>query len=378
MPGIRRVPPAQLFTTLVVGTVALVALVVEVCSAERVPGGVGLAVCGVLPALALSRTRFVTPAALVSVAFTVVAHQVPVGLDNTFGVVELAAFSWLVVRVVMLRPVRHLLWQVPLLTVAAAVLPVRLDTDNRAFVPDLVGLIGFGMLFMVLLGLYLRLHERRRADLHALAKQEQRLEYARDLHDFVAHHVTAIVAQARAVRYTTAAGMPPSPEALDAMLEAIEKTGSQALASMRGMITVLRDERSPEERRLLADVLGEAVRDFPGPPRAVASVSDDLRGARPPAHVLDAVRHVVQESLTNVLRHAADVTRVRVDARLDDGELEVSVTNDGRVADVPVLSGGGFGLVGLAERVEAVGGTLSAGPSGAGWRVTARLPSSLA
>ncbi|ACU36925.1 hypothetical protein KCV87_04965 [Actinosynnema pretiosum subsp. pretiosum] len=363
-----------------IGVLATGVLVVEVGSAERWEGAVGLAVCAVLPAFALARARWVLPVVVATAGFTALSQAVPVGLDNTFGMVELIELAWLAVRVVVLRPVLHAVLLTPALVVAAATLPLRLADENLDLHVTMGALIGIGMPFAVLLGMYLRLHERRHADLSAFARQEQRLEYARDLHDFVAHHVTAIVAQARAVRYTTATGAQLSPEALDTMLEAIEKAGSQALTSMRGMITVLRDEAPARERELLADVLGEAVREFTGPPRAVASVDPELGGARLPAHVVDVVRNVVRESLTNVLRHGAGVRVVEVRARVGDGgELAVSVVNDGGAAAEPVLGSGGFGLAGLTERVEAAGGRLEAGPgaAGVGWRVVALLPPSL-
>jgi signal transduction histidine kinase len=89
--------------------------------------------------------------------------------------------------------------------------------------------------------------------------------------------------------------------------------------------------------------------------------------------VFDAVYHVVQESLTNVLRHAGDATVVEVRARAVPSELlEIVVTDDGR--STSGSSGGGFGLVGLTERVEAARGTLTAASAGGGWRVTAVLP----
>jgi signal transduction histidine kinase len=368
----ERLSWVQRVTIAVLGAAAAVLLVLEGLAAETVPTAVGVVLCGALPLAALFAPGLMVPAAVLSLAFTIICSQLDAGLDNTFGIVELVAFSWLVVRVVMLQPLRRTAWTVPLLLVTMAVLPLRLDASSDGYKAVMVAATMAGVAFMVLLGLYLRLHEQRRADGFAMARQAQRLEYARDLHDFVAHHVTAIVAQTKAVRYTTAAGLPPSAEALDSMLAGIERAGSEALVSMRGMITVLRGNESPPEQRTLGDVLQTTLNQFAGP--VTASVEDGLAGRWLPQHTLDTVHHVVQESLTNVLRHATNVSRVEVSAQLRDGQLEISVTNNG-TAGATTLPSGGFGLTGLTERVEGAGGHLSAGPADPGWQVVATLPS---
>lgn len=371
-----RLSWAQRTTIAVLGTSAAAVLCVEGLSAESVPTAVGIVVCGVLTLVALFLPGLVVPAAAVSAVFSIVSVQLAVRLDNTFGIVELVALSWLVVRVIMVQPARRAAWVVPLLFVAVVLLPLRLDRGSDDYRELLVVGAGMGVAVMVLLGMYLRLYERRRADSYELARQNQRLEYARDLHDFVAHHVTAIVAQTKALRYIAAAGQPPTPEALDSMLDGIEKVGSQALVSMRDMITVLRDDELPQRpQRTLGEVVRSVVNHFPGP--VATTIDDDLATRHLPKRTLDAVQHVVQESLTNVLRHATDVSVVDVRAHLRDGELEISVTNDGRDTESGLPSSG-FGLVGLTERVTDAGGKLSAGPAAPGWRVTATLPSSTA
>jgi signal transduction histidine kinase len=365
----------QRVTIAVLGAVVAAVVVGEGLTAESVPTAVGIVICGLLPLVALFLPGVVVPAAGVSLVFSIVCTQLPVRLDNTFGTVELVALSWLIVRVIMVQPVRRVVWVVPLLAVAVVLLPLRLDDGADEYRELMVVASGLGVVIMVLLGMYLRLYERRRADSFELVRQNQRLEYARDLHDFVAHHVTAIVAQTKALRYTAAAGQPPSPEALDQMLDGIEKVGSQALVSMRSMITVLRGDELPPRQRTIGEVLGSVVNQFPGP--VTTTIDEDL-GTRPlPRRTLDAVQHVVQESLTNVLRHATDVRQVDVSVHLRDGELEISVTNDGGKGESGLPSSG-FGLVGLTERVAEAGGRLAAGPANPGWRVTATLPSSTA
>lgn len=190
----ERLPWPQRITVAVLGAAAIVAVILEGLSAETVPTAVGLVVCGVL-ATAMLFLPTVQPVVVcvvtgVSFAFSVVCSQLQTPLDNTFGFVELAALSWLVVRVVLQHRPRRSVWLVAVLFVAIVALPIRLDDANNSLKGAMVAVLGLWVGFMALLGMYLRLHDRRRADAFELARQTQRLEYARDLHDFVAHHVT--------------------------------------------------------------------------------------------------------------------------------------------------------------------------------------------
>lgn len=351
-------------------------VVFEGLSAETVATGAGLVVTGLLSLAALAmpsvRASVVAAVAVVSIVFTLLVQALPDGLDNTFGVVELTALAWLSARsIIELRPSRSVL-VVPLLYGAVVSMLTRCYTLERPQLDYVVGFFAVGMLFVVLLGMYLRLHDQRRVDAVELAKQAQRLEYARDLHDFVAHHVTAMVVQAQAVRFISTAGRQPGPEDLDRALAGIEKAGEQALVSMRGMISVLRADEPVSTRSTLGEAVAEPVGHFTGPPITI-DIDDDLATTHLAATVVDAVRHVVQESLTNVLRHARGAGAVQVRARtLPGARLEVVVADDS--PSTPDVPGTGFGLVGLTERVEAAGGTLTAGPAGSGWRVTAVLP----
>ncbi|WP_344419808.1 sensor histidine kinase [Amycolatopsis minnesotensis] len=360
--------------------VAAMALAVgEGFSAETVPTGVGLVLCAALPVIALLTDSVRLAAVLAvggaSVAFTayvLLAHARP---DNTFGVVELAGLLCVVVRVVVqYRPLRAA-GATAALGLAVLLLPLRIEELENEYRGAMMALLALGTAFLVLLGLYLRLHDRRRADGFELARQAQRLAYARDLHDFVAHHVTGMVTQTKAVRYLTAAGTPPEPADLDTMLAGIERAGSQALTSMRSMVTTLRDDNPvhDQDKRTLGEVVTAAVDGFsPTGPAATTALDPALAGARLPALVLDAAQHVVQESLTNVLRHADGATEVEVAARPgSDGLVELTITDDGTPAEQGTE---GHGLVGLTERVSAVGGTLAAGPVARGWQVTALLP----
>ncbi|MBE1530332.1 sensor histidine kinase [Actinomadura algeriensis] len=250
-------------------------------------------------------------------------------------------------------------------------------------------------------GLYLRAVDARRSRSVTAARRDERLELARDLHDFVAHHVTGIVVQAQAARFAASSGAVQSPEQLDTMFGGIEKAGTEALTSMRRMVGLLRDAQhvdgtpapgpygspppgphadpsgGPGDRgsatRPVGDLdrLRELVAGFADPP-AVLSLAPDL-GPLPP-EVATSAHRVVQEALTNIRKHAADATYVRVSLARFGGGVEVAVRNDGRGRGRRLPSSG-FGLTGLAERVTALGGRLHAGPRPeGGWEVVAVLP----
>ncbi|MEV4002136.1 histidine kinase [Actinomadura sp. NPDC049753] len=235
-------------------------------------------------------------------------------------------------------------------------------------------------------GLYLRALDARRARSLASARRDERLELARDLHDFVAHHVTGIVVQAQAARFTARSGTAQTQEQLDRMLGEIEKAGTEALTSMRRMVGLLRDAQNvnapdgdalPDggsSTRPVGDLerLRDLVEGFAHPPAAL-TLEPGL-GTLPP-EVAASAHRVVQEALTNVRKHAADAASVRVTLARVGADVEVAVRDDGRGRGGRRLPSGGFGLTGLGERVGALGGRLHAGPRPeGGWEVVARLP----
>ncbi|MFK0288595.1 sensor histidine kinase [Streptomyces sp. NPDC090499] len=259
---------------------------------------------------------------------------------------------------------------------ALLTLPVRGDVTLSS---DLTGLEMIGLLLVGLVaGLagYLRSMDYRRTVAVSETRRGERLAIAADLHDFVAHHVTGILVQTQMARMMATT----QPQELDPVLAGIERAATEALASMRRTVGVLRDTGSATaDRRPVGDLAGiaELVEGFAMPgQKAVLSrdrtVADDL-----PHEVQAAAFRVVQEALTNVRRHAADAAHIEVRLRDDTGRLEVSVADDGRGGtQLPAAAhGGGFGLVGLKERVTALGGELHAGPrGGAGWEVRAVFP----
>jgi signal transduction histidine kinase len=182
-----------------------------------------------------------------------------------------------------------------------------------------------GWLGAVAGGLGLRLLDDRRLAAAAAARRDERLALARELHDVVAQHVTGIVLHAQVARRRD-----PGNE----QLAGIETASTEAMAAMREVVGLLRDAPASPVR-------------FDGLPLW-------------PVDVTSTVQRIVQESLTNIARHAPGA-----------GSVTVEVSDDGPPARVDA---GGYGLVGMRERVEALGGTLSAGPRPDGWTVRATLP----
>jgi signal transduction histidine kinase len=200
---------------------------------------------------------------------------------------------------------------------------------------------------------------------------EERLRFARELHDTVAHAIATITVQSGAALHL----MDREPGRVREALTAIRQTGKAALAEMRTTVGVLRADGEPEvvdrdaSLTRLPDLLA-AVRaaglevEFDG---AVA----EERLARPIDH---AAYRILQESLTNVLRHAGLSACARVSLTWGPEWVAVEVSDDGLGTDEKTTSNG-HGLAGMRERVEGLGGRLEAGPRpGGGFRVWARLP----
>lgn len=224
--------------------------------------------------------------------------------------------------------------------------------------------------------------ERRRGWEVGAARTAERSAVARELHDVVAHHVAAIVLRAGVARHVVPDG---DPDLLDA-LDDVHSIGGQALTDLRKLVAVLRNPAEGTDPALLAATDLSTTLDQVLDRTRQAGV--DVRADIDPAAVdhLDTVhRHavwrVVQEGLTNVLKHAGPGAVTEVTVRRDDrGAVLVEVIDDGRIgASVhPVLSGespdSGHGLIVMRERVELLDGTLRAGPCATGWTLRVTLP----
>lgn len=214
-----------------------------------------------------------------------------------------------------------------------------------------------------------RLERASAADTRA-ARAEERSRIARELHDVVAHHVSVMTVQAAAARRVLAS----DPDLAREALSAIEHTGRMAMTEMRNIVGVLRTdaraELGPQPGMQDLPALVEQMREAGLATRL--SVEGDARPI--PAGVDLAAYRLIQEGLTNSLRHAGPGAKAVVTVRHDPRELDVRVEDDGR--GVTGLSGQpGHGLVGIRERVALYGGILSIGPRpGGGFEVRARFP----
>jgi signal transduction histidine kinase len=211
--------------------------------------------------------------------------------------------------------------------------------------------------------------EREREEKARAAVAEERVRIARELHDVVAHAISVIVLQARGGRRSLATDPDETREALDT----IEATGSEALAEMRRLLGMLRrdDEQialAPQPSLRHLDALAAQIREA-GLPVDLSIQGEPIE--LPPGVDLSAYR-IVQEALTNALKHAGPAT-ARVLVRYGKDDLELEITDTGRAASAS--DGEGHGLVGMRERVSLYGGNIEAGPrDGGGFAVKARLP----
>ena len=203
-------------------------------------------------------------------------------------------------------------------------------------------------------------------------QSEERLRVARDLHDVIGHNISLINVQASMGLDL----MDSQPEQARAALSAIKSASKEALEELRTMLTTLRhdDDAAPRSPAPGLDRLPELIELTRA---AGLSVEVEVAGKAPPlpAAVHLAAYRIIQESLTNVARHAGQA-RVTVRVTYDDADVHVEIDDDGMApSDGASAIGTGSGITGMRERAAALGGGLSAGfRHGGGFRVSARLP----
>lgn len=286
--------------------------------------------------------------------------------EVTWGLGEGMGLLVLLAAVVQRCPARTAAVLGPMLGVACVTAPMR-DVSPGAFTV----LYGVLTVLVTAYSLIQRQQAGQRVNDLAAVRSAERLELARELHDLVAHHVTGIAVQARAARYTGVSG-----EQADATFARIETSSGEALAAMRRLVRVLREgaaETTPVAGIVEVRELAEAFSEV-GPP-VVLYVERGL-DERIPSDVAAGVHRIVREALTNIRKHAADATAVRIGLRSVPAGLELRITDDGTGAArlSAQAFGGGYGLVGLQERAEALGGELTAGPAPeGGWQILATL-----
>ncbi|MEV5894513.1 sensor histidine kinase [Nonomuraea fuscirosea] len=211
--------------------------------------------------------------------------------------------------------------------------------------------------------------ERERDQQARMAAAAERARIARELHDVVAHNVSVIVVQADGAGFA----MDRDLEQARLAVKTISKTGRAALAEMRRLVGVLRENEAAGTDYTPQPGLGQLEELVSG-----AGVPARLSVGGVPAELPEgqqlAVYRIVQEALTNALKHGGPGVRASVEIDYSGPELVVRVVDDGRGAAAPVSSDG-HGLIGMRERVGMYGGAVSAGPRpGGGFEVLARLP----
>ena len=239
--------------------------------------------------------------------------------------------------------------------------------DFTGFVDAVLG--GLVLLFPAALGAAVRYRATARLRELDQVKLREREQLARELHDTVAHHVSAIAIQAQAGRTVAAA----RPDAAVRALEAIEEAASRTLAEMRTTVGVLRDGDEPDRAPQpgVADI-ERLARDAAHGPRVDVELSGEFGALRPAVGA--AMYRLAQEAITNATQHARRATRIDVHVAGEDDCVRLTVRDDGEAGSAD-RSRPGYGLVGMAERAALLGGTFEAGPGpGRGWTVNAVLP----
>jgi signal transduction histidine kinase len=359
-------PPAQVRRDRALATAVLVAGTVEAVTAGSGWPPVAVALAGALAlATLLRRARGLTAVALAFGAFAVVDLTAVL-----LGAGPVVLYTGAVVLVLVYSLCRWAAGRDVVLGLGIAVLgfAVSVVTDSPGSDDTLGG--AAVLLFAAALGGAVRYRAMAREQFVEQAKLHEREQLARELHDTIAHHVSAIAVQAQAGLVLARSASPGV--ATDA-LEVIDREAAATLAEMRAMVGALRDrgtEPSVAPGRRLADIERLAA---PGAEslRVDVELSGNLTDLPPPMEA--ALYRVAQESVTNAARHARLATCVEVTVTGSSTDVGVSVSDDGARTAGPDRPG--YGLVGMTERVTLLGGTLEAGPlPDRGWRVRAVLP----
>lgn len=258
--------------------------------------------------------------------------------------------------------------------IGGGVLLVALVVGNLVDGSSVGDVIGGGVVLLlpVLIGLNVRSRQLARDRAVTEARANERVTLARELHDTVAHHVSAIAVQAQAGRAVAA----NSPERAVEILAVIEEAASRALEDMRAMVHTLRAGADAELNP------GTGLVDIPRLAQVASgalhvTVDIDAQVGDVTPAVGTALYRLAQESITNAVRHARKATHVRVHIAGDNQQVSITVVDDGEqhVRGTAARTAQGYGLLGMAERVKLLGGTFTAGPlPGRGWQVQAQLP----
>lgn len=275
-----------------------------------------------------------------------------------FGVLAVTVYS-----LVRWASGRHAVIGLGVGTVATAIAG---STGDLRQVDSLIGL-PVVWIMLISVGLAVRSTQNQRLARIREAKISERNRIARELHDTVAHHISAIAVQAQGGQEV----MPTDPAAASEALAVIEHSASRMLTEMRKMVGALRhhEDQALVTYRGLDDIALLVGPAGPGP-RIDVELAGNLEELNPSLEA--GLYRLTQEAITNVRRHARHATHVTVEITGSDSDIRLTVTDDGATRP---QSSSGYGLVGMTERANLLGGTFKAGPRpGRGWIVDVRLP----
>jgi len=348
-----------------VGALAVVACVeVAVRDDLRVASPSFLLALALVPTLLWRRSH---PLLVTSIAFVSTAAYEGIGIATGRDMPDVSAQVYMLVLPYALcrwGSGREALVGVPVILASAS---VGFIEDDLTIPETLGGLMV--LLAPIAIGTAVRYREAARLQELVDVRASERLGLARELHDTVAHHVSAIAVRAQAGLATSSA----DPNAATEALRVIGEEASRTLDEMREMVRVLRDgdaiDYAPAPR--LEDLV--ALQDDSSAGLRVDVALEGDTEALSPA-VTAALYRLAQESVTNARRHARGATTARVRVSVDPSAVRLRVEDDGAPA---TARNAGFGLLGMAERAQLMGGTLRTGPgTEGGWIVDATLPRS--
>ena len=326
--------------------------------------GLVAAVVGCLPLVLRGRLGFLALGPLLTAGIVLILFALEPG--NTVVLIPMVALADLAQR----SDRRHNVW------VGLAVVPCVI-VSVLPFADDGGELFSVVVRNVALCALALAVGDMARSRREAIEEEsqrrlgEERLRIAREVHDVVAHAMVAINVQAGVAAHR----LDKDPEQARSALRAIKDTSGEALSDLRATLGVLRGEDGDAPVRPAAG-LGDLDELAAGLRGAGVRVELDVADVGElPAAVHAAGYRIVQEALTNALRHAG-ATQVRVRVERDAGAVRLEVADDGAGAAANGAGDGtGSGLRGMRERAAALGGSFEAGPAdGGGWRVAATLP----
>ncbi len=361
-------PPVRVWRDWAVAAAIVTGSAIEAVFRTDVPWKIPTLVVSAIVAMSVLRRR-TQPLTMLIAAFasvqllSIVVRVVDGGVAGFYSMAFLLVNAYAVFR---WGSGRQVVASIPILLAAWL---VGITTDPGTLGEAIGGLVVLTIAPIV--GFQVRQFKQSRVRALDQARLAERELLARELHDTVAHHVSAIAIQAQAGR--AIAGT--QPQAAVDVLAVIEEAASRTLAEMRAMVGALRhdgDDADLTPQRGVADI-GRLAGSLAIGPALDVRLSGDLGDLRP--SIDTALYRIAQESITNASRHAVGATRIDVSVIGEPDCVRLTVTDDGRGTASGVESAVGFGLVGMAERVKLLGGSITAGRAGeAGWVVDAVLP----